>query len=158
MLSLFRALSRCPLWLLHALGALLGWITYVASPTYRRRFHPCAASSMSRPAHPELPAHRPSMMNILPWRVRAFVSNHAPLAPSSESTRPQYGSRPYSEHCTSWLPATERAARRASSDERAPRTTTVASFVAPSASAAMAWARSSHTSVTASTSAATRGG
>jgi len=38
MLSLFRALSRCPLWLLHALGALLGWITYVASPTYRRRF------------------------------------------------------------------------------------------------------------------------
>ena len=38
MLSLFRALSRCPLWLLHALGALLGWITYGASPTYRRRF------------------------------------------------------------------------------------------------------------------------
>jgi KDO2-lipid IV(A) lauroyltransferase len=38
MLSLFRALSRCPLWLLHALGALLGWITYWASPTYRRRF------------------------------------------------------------------------------------------------------------------------
>ena len=28
---------------------------------------------------------------------------HAPLAPSSESTRPQYGSSPLSEHCTSWL-------------------------------------------------------
>ena len=38
MLTLFRALSRCPLWFLHGIGALLGWITYWASPTYRRRF------------------------------------------------------------------------------------------------------------------------
>lgn len=34
----FRLLSRLPLALLHALGALLGWIVYLASPTYRRRF------------------------------------------------------------------------------------------------------------------------
>ena len=36
-LTLFRFLSRCPLRFLHALGALLGWLTYAASPTYRRR-------------------------------------------------------------------------------------------------------------------------
>jgi len=50
MLSLFRALSRCPLWLLHALGALLGWITYVASPTYRRRFQANARQAGIAPA------------------------------------------------------------------------------------------------------------
>jgi len=38
MLTLFRILSRCPLWFLHGVGALLGWITYGASPSYRRRF------------------------------------------------------------------------------------------------------------------------
>ena len=38
MLRLFRWLARCPLWFLHALGGALGWITYGASPTYRRRF------------------------------------------------------------------------------------------------------------------------
>ncbi len=30
-------LSRRPLWLLHAIGAALGWLTYALSPTYRRR-------------------------------------------------------------------------------------------------------------------------
>jgi len=38
MLSLFRWLARLPLWFLHAIGAVLGWITYWASPSYRRRF------------------------------------------------------------------------------------------------------------------------
>ena len=38
MLSLFRFFARWPLRLLHALGALIGWITYAASPTYRARF------------------------------------------------------------------------------------------------------------------------
>lgn len=36
MTLLFRILGRLPLRLLHALGALAGWITYFASPTYRR--------------------------------------------------------------------------------------------------------------------------
>jgi KDO2-lipid IV(A) lauroyltransferase len=35
---LFRLLSRCPLWLLHAVGVLLGWLVFAVSPTYRRRF------------------------------------------------------------------------------------------------------------------------
>ena len=34
---LFRLLSRWPLAPLHALGALLGWVVFAASPTYRRR-------------------------------------------------------------------------------------------------------------------------
>ena len=35
---LFRRLSGWPLWLLHAAGAIVGWVTFVLSPTYRRRF------------------------------------------------------------------------------------------------------------------------
>src|SRR6218665_2557966 len=38
MLPLFRILSRLPLRLLHALGGLAGWLTYLASKTYRRRY------------------------------------------------------------------------------------------------------------------------
>ena len=34
---LVRWISRWPLWLLHALGGLLGWLVWLASPTYRRR-------------------------------------------------------------------------------------------------------------------------
>jgi len=36
--ALFRFASGWPLWLLHALGSTLGWLTWLASPTYRRRF------------------------------------------------------------------------------------------------------------------------
>ena len=38
MLLLYRLASKWPLGLLHAVGALLGWLTWLASPTYRRRF------------------------------------------------------------------------------------------------------------------------
>ena len=38
-----RWLSRRPLWLLHAIGAALGWLTYALSPTYRRRVQANAA-------------------------------------------------------------------------------------------------------------------
>ena len=55
MLSLFRWLSHRPLWFLHDIGALLGWVTYWASPSYRRRFHENArqagvARGAARPA------------------------------------------------------------------------------------------------------------
>ena len=36
MILLFRLLSRLPLAWLHALGALLGWLAWLLSPTYRR--------------------------------------------------------------------------------------------------------------------------
>ncbi len=35
---LFRILSAAPLWLLHAIGAAMGWLIWALSPTYRRRF------------------------------------------------------------------------------------------------------------------------
>lgn len=37
LVTLFRLLSRLPLPALHALGAALGWLVYLASPSYRRR-------------------------------------------------------------------------------------------------------------------------
>ena len=50
MLRLFRALSRCPLWFLHGLGSVLGWLTYWASPSYRRRFNDNARQAGVAPA------------------------------------------------------------------------------------------------------------
>ena len=34
----FRFFSAFPLWLLHVMGAAMGWVAFCASPTYRRRF------------------------------------------------------------------------------------------------------------------------
>lgn len=38
MATVFRMFSGMPLWLLHALGWLLGWLAFLGSATYRRRF------------------------------------------------------------------------------------------------------------------------
>ena len=38
MKTLFRAFALLPLPLLHVLGAAVGWLSFLASPTYRRRF------------------------------------------------------------------------------------------------------------------------
>jgi KDO2-lipid IV(A) lauroyltransferase len=38
MSTLFKLLSYCPLWLLHGVGGVLGWLTFLLSPTYRHRF------------------------------------------------------------------------------------------------------------------------
>lgn len=45
MAFLFRTLSRWPLWLLHGLGAALGWVAYGCSGVYRRRFVANAAQA-----------------------------------------------------------------------------------------------------------------
>lgn len=37
MTHLFRLFAHWPLWLLHGLGAALGWLAWALSPTYRRR-------------------------------------------------------------------------------------------------------------------------
>jgi KDO2-lipid IV(A) lauroyltransferase len=50
MLTFFHWLAKRPLWLLHGGGAALGWITYWASPTYRRRFHENASQAGIDPA------------------------------------------------------------------------------------------------------------
>jgi KDO2-lipid IV(A) lauroyltransferase len=65
---LFRVLSRLPLGLLHALGALLGWLTFWLSATYRRRFRANVAQaglpwSAARPAI----AAAGRMVAELPW-------------------------------------------------------------------------------------------
>ena len=68
MRTLFRLLARLPLWLLHALGAALGWLTYWASPTYRRRFDDNArqAGVSPRDARPAI-AHAGRMVLELPF-------------------------------------------------------------------------------------------
>ena len=38
MTTLFKILSFWPLWLLHALGWLMGWLAFIVSGVYRRRF------------------------------------------------------------------------------------------------------------------------
>jgi KDO2-lipid IV(A) lauroyltransferase len=43
-------MSRWPLWLLHALGAPLGWLVWCLSPTYRRRLHLNASIAGIAPA------------------------------------------------------------------------------------------------------------
>lgn len=45
MRRLFDWLSRRPLWLLHSLGGVVGWLTWLASPTYRHRFNVLAAQA-----------------------------------------------------------------------------------------------------------------
>ncbi len=68
MALVFRLLSRLPLALLHALGGLLGWIVYLASATYRKRFQANVAQaglpwSAARPAI----AAAGRMAAELPW-------------------------------------------------------------------------------------------
>lgn len=43
--SLFRLFAALPLWLLHSLGAVMGWLVFALSPTYRRRFTANAAQA-----------------------------------------------------------------------------------------------------------------
>jgi Kdo2-lipid IVA lauroyltransferase/acyltransferase len=38
MFLFFKLFSYLPLWLAHGIGAALGWVVFVLSPTYRRRF------------------------------------------------------------------------------------------------------------------------
>ena len=43
--TLFRFFAHWPLWAVHALGAVLGWVAFLASPTYRRRLVANAAQA-----------------------------------------------------------------------------------------------------------------
>lgn len=68
MSSLLRLLSLCPLWLLHGLGAAMGWLTWALSPTYRARFkaNVQTAGLSWRQARPAV-AHAGRMIGELPW-------------------------------------------------------------------------------------------
>ncbi len=50
MKTLFRGLALLPLPLLHGIGAVLGWLAFLGSPTYRRRFHENARQAGFAPA------------------------------------------------------------------------------------------------------------
>ncbi len=65
---LLRCLARCPLRLLHALGAALGWLTYAASPSYRRRLRDHAVQA-GQPAavRRAAVAQAGRMVAELPW-------------------------------------------------------------------------------------------
>ena len=45
MITLFKMLSVLPLWLVHGIGWGLGWLVFLASPVYRRRFRANAAQA-----------------------------------------------------------------------------------------------------------------
>jgi Kdo2-lipid IVA lauroyltransferase/acyltransferase len=68
MLTLFRWLARWPLWLLHVVGALLGWLTFCASPSYRARFRANVAQAGIAPADARgAIAHAGRMLMELPF-------------------------------------------------------------------------------------------
>jgi KDO2-lipid IV(A) lauroyltransferase len=65
---LFRLLSRCPLWLLQGLGALAGWLSYLLSPSYRRRFEANArAAGLGAAQRRAAVAQAGRMIGELPW-------------------------------------------------------------------------------------------
>lgn len=79
MLALFRWLSRRPLWLLHAFGSLLGWLTYGLSPAYRRRFdHNARVAGVAVAARPAI-AQAGRMVMELPFLW--LRPSGAPIAP-----------------------------------------------------------------------------
>jgi KDO2-lipid IV(A) lauroyltransferase len=67
MTALFRLLSLMPLRLLHALGALVGWVVWAMSPVWRRRFaqHAAQAGYSAREVRPAV-AHTGRMVAELP--------------------------------------------------------------------------------------------
>jgi Kdo2-lipid IVA lauroyltransferase/acyltransferase len=82
MLTLLRWLSRRPLWFLHAIGAPLGWLTWAASPSYRRRFAANAAQAgVSPPSARPAIAEAGKMVMELPflWLRPADVPVAPPL-------------------------------------------------------------------------------
>lgn len=68
MISLLRWLARWPLWLLHALGAALGWLTYLASPSYRQRLQDqVAQAGLDGAVRRASVAQAGRMVAELPW-------------------------------------------------------------------------------------------
>jgi Kdo2-lipid IVA lauroyltransferase/acyltransferase len=68
MLTLFRFLSRCPLWILHGAGWFVGWVSYCFSATYRQRFRAnVAQAGISVAASKDAIAHAGRMLMELPY-------------------------------------------------------------------------------------------
>lgn len=68
MMLLLRWVAYWPLWLVQFTGALLGWIVWAASPTYRRRLAANAARAGLTPAQRRAAvAHAGRMSAEVPW-------------------------------------------------------------------------------------------
>src|SRR5438105_15806876 len=97
MLSLFRWLARQPLWLLHAVGGPLGWLTYLLSPSYGRRFRENVAQAgvdprAARPAIAQ--AGRPVMESPFLWMRPTGQPTSAPVMGSGgEPAPPRHAAR-----------------------------------------------------------------
>ena len=65
---LFRWSAHLPLAVLHLLGALLGWLAYLASPTYRKRFNANVAQAGIAPGQARRAiAEAGKLATELPW-------------------------------------------------------------------------------------------
>jgi KDO2-lipid IV(A) lauroyltransferase len=68
MLTLVRWLSNWPLSWLHALGGVLGWTAYLASPTYRRRLRENATlAGLDAPQRRTAIAEAGRLVSEVPW-------------------------------------------------------------------------------------------
>jgi KDO2-lipid IV(A) lauroyltransferase len=67
-----RWLARWPLWLLHGLGGALGWVVFLTSPSYRRRFRANAARAglTAAQARPAVAAAGRMLMELPPLWAR----------------------------------------------------------------------------------------
>ena len=75
--ALFKSLARWPLPLLHGLGAVLGWLAYMLSPTYRRRFATNSHLAGYAPAQVRAAiAHAGRMVAELPRHTRGKVQKN----------------------------------------------------------------------------------
>ncbi|WP_087743791.1 MULTISPECIES: lysophospholipid acyltransferase family protein [unclassified Acidovorax] len=79
----FRFFSAFPLWLLHVMGAAMGWVAFCASPAYRRRFLANSAlAGYSFGAVRAAVAHAGRMVAELP---RLWLGAPLPCAMSNEA-------------------------------------------------------------------------
>lgn len=77
---LFRLASRLPLAWLHALGAVLGWLVFALSPTYRRRFREnVAQAGLPAQAARAAVAAAGRLATELPWLWLRGAADKAPL-------------------------------------------------------------------------------
>jgi len=68
MTLLVRLSANLPLWFLHLLGAALGWLVYLGSPTYRKRFDENIALAGVPAAQGRLAvAEAGKLVTELPW-------------------------------------------------------------------------------------------
>jgi Kdo2-lipid IVA lauroyltransferase/acyltransferase len=101
MLTLARWLARWPLWLLHAVGGLVGWGVYAVSARYRRRFdEQVRHAQVPADAAGQAIAEAGRMVMELPrlWLRPTAGAEDSATAPMSLLERPRRRRRPMAAH------------------------------------------------------------